>query len=180
MYKAVFISLSLIIASCATMELPSESTGGFLYDGYDFREYADKGILLTTTPPEGNYLSRGLVQITLLPEVKEISFTQFSTSTTNGKNLIAEVDGKVYSFQRVKMLDGTNKYYRVERTSTKKAIDEMVNTTVEWGGDAIYAFKIESETVLDNKLTKVIRRISGLAVQRQAARIEIIDDTNND
>jgi hypothetical protein len=56
----------------------------------------------------------------------------------------------------------------------------MVNTTVEWGGDAIYAFKIESETVLDNKLTKVIRRISGLAVQRQAARIEIIDDTNND
>ena len=78
------------------------------------------------------------------------------------------------------MLDGTNKYYRVERTSTKKAIDEMVNTTVEWGGDASYAFEIESATGLDSKHTKVIRRISGLAVQRQAARIEIIDDTNND
>lgn len=75
----------------------------------------------------------------------------------------------------VPFFDGTRRYYRIEVTTTEDAIDEIVNTAIEWGADAIYDFNVINETVNDNGLSKVIRTISGFAVKRQAEQIEIVD-----
>ena len=46
--------------------------------------------------------------------------------------------------------------------------------------DAVYDFKVVSETIDDNKLTYTIDRVSGFAVKRIASRIEIVGDSKID
>jgi uncharacterized protein YbjQ (UPF0145 family) len=165
--------LGIFCVNCVTPSFPTESDGGYVYKGYDFREYAEKGILVTTTEPTGNYQSKGIIQVTLNPEVKEVSVSNYNAAKRN--NGIIELNNTIYEMMMVPFFDGTRRYYRIEVTTTEDAIDEIVNTAIEWGADAIYDFNVINETVNDNGLSKVIRTISGFAVKRQAEQIEIVD-----
>ena len=166
MRLSIILFFSLLCFSCVTTSYPSESDGGFIYRGYDFRKYSEEGVLITTTEPSGNYSSRGLVQVTLNPEVKELTVAAYNTLKRNGS--IIELNGKPHELVVVSFIDGTKKYFRVEITSTEAAIDEIVNTAKSWGADAIYEFDVVNETINDNGLSKVVRTISGFAVKRLA------------
>ena len=161
----VIILLSTLSISCVTTSFPSVSDGGFVYKGYDFREYAEKGILITTTEPSGNYISKGIVQVTLYPEVKEVSVSLYNQAKAN--NGIYEFNETRFEMVMVPFVDGTRRYYGVEVTSTEDAIDEIVNTAISWEADAIYDFNVFNDTVNDNGLSKIVRTISGFAVKRQ-------------
>jgi len=150
---------------CAT-SFPAESEGGFIYKGYDFRKYSDKDFLITTTEPSGNYSSKGIVQVTLNREVKEITVTSYNSLKRNGSIIV--LNETPYELVVVPFVDGTKKYYRVEITSTEVAIDEIVNTAISWEADAIFEFQVINETIVDNGLTKIVRTISGFAVNRLA------------
>ena len=166
MRLSIILLFSLFCLSCVATSFPAESEGGFIYKGYDFRKYSDKGFLITTTEPSGNYSSKGIVQVTLNPEVKEITITSYNSLKRNGSIIV--LNETPYELVVVPFVDGTKKYYRVEITSTEVAIDEIVSTAVSWEADAIFEFQVINETIVDNGLTKIVRTISGFAVNRLA------------
>ena len=174
MRTCIFLFFSFLAFSCVTPSFPTESDGGFVYKGYDFREYAEMGVLITTTEPSGNYISKGIVQVTLSPEVKEVTVSSYNQAKRN--NGMIELNGNLYETIMVSFFDGTRRYYRVEVTSAEDAIKEIVNTTLSWDADAIYEFNVVNETITDNGLPKVLRTISGFAVKRLAEQIEIVDN----
>ena len=176
----LFLSIFTIV-SCSPTMLPTESDGFFAYDTFDFREYAAEGILITTTPPEGDFLAKGLISITLYPEIKEIKASEYNEAKNNFGYI--NQNGKRYTTKEITYMGGNSvqkAYFKRELTSTKMVIDELVNILKEWDADAVYDFKVVSETIDDNKLTYTIDRVSGFAVKRIASRIEIVGDSTID
>lgn len=174
MRTIIILLFSIMAMSCVTPSFPTETVGGYVYSGYDFRKYADQGLLITTTPPIGNYISIGIVSLTLYPEVKEITSAVY-TSSINRNGLI-DSNGKKFEVIMVSYPNGAKRYYRVEVTNTDDVIDQLVNTAVSWGADAIYEFSVSNNAITDNGLSKVVRNISGFAVKREAVQIEIIEN----
>ena len=170
----ILLFFSLFCLSCVATQYPAESEGGFIYKGYDFRKYSDRDFLITTTEPSGNYSSKGIIQVTLNPEVKEITVSNYNSLSRNGSIIV--LNETPYELIMVPFLDGTKKYYRVEITSTEDAIDEIVSTAISWEANAIFEFQVINETVIDNGLTKIVRTISGFAVNRLAQQVEIVDN----
>ena len=169
-----FSIIFALFASCATT-LPTESPGGFVYTGYDLRKYADEGILITTTEPEGNFLAKGIITVELYPEVIESTVEIYNRLKRTG--LVVQEGSKTYEYQRFFPTNSPNYvYYKVEITKTEDAIDEIVKTTIEWDADTIYQFRVENEAVNDNGLIKIVRKISGFAVKREATELKIINE----
>lgn len=160
LFKALIFIWAVFALSCATQVaiLPTTSDGGFVYSGHDFRKYSEQDFLITTTKPVGNYVSKGIIQVSLYPEVsRHYSITSRNIALTNDG--IFEYEDKLFELFSISSEKGKKLYYRVEITSTEAAIDEIVNTATEWGADAIYEFRVENETIIDNGLVKGMENI---------------------
>lgn len=138
----------IAISSCATT---SDIDGGIHYSAYDFRDYTEKGFLLTPETYRGNYESIGMIRVDFIPNIQ-------SARTGQQGQRPAPRDGHdVVSI-------GTQFYY-VEKPNHQEIIDEIYNMVVEMGANAIINFRLDSEPIGGHsQILRVI--VNGFAIKR--------------
>jgi len=158
-----------VISTCATVEYPSISNGGASLTGIDFREYSEKGFLFTVNSPEGNYESRGLLNVTVFPKIIEIDANLYKACIENIGLISRTIKGEEIEFfcREVKPVGArTPMFYGVESMELSDGIELMYLKANEFGADALTEFNIKREIMHDNGLsfTKII--VSGFAINR--------------
>lgn len=122
--------------------------------GFDFREYAEKGFLFTPHQYIGEYESRGIITITIYPETK----------VTKGPT------PKGWVMKKIGGPSGqdTPRYYLEEVIDQSIVIGGAYQAALDIGADAIMDFNIESmAAVLRGGIYQSGYIVSGFAIKRK-------------
>lgn len=140
--------LLILLVGCASNREFIE--GSFDVRGLDFRDYADRGFLITPESYEGEYLSLGQLHVTMFPRARKgAAARQHGTY----------VPGNWY----------------VERISSQQLIDSLYTVASGWGADAIVNLSVSSLPHPDEKVglpgePSAVQmsgiEVSGLAIKR--------------
>lgn len=159
----LLIPVLCIISACASPK-PTTTDGGAIYRVIDFRPYAEKNFLFTTEAPNGEYSSRGLVQVDLIPKITTLGSVHYDAFKSAGHLQVDDVD--YVSVQEVRLASGEFAYYGVARTNIQAALDEMYELAVEMEADAVTKLNIENQTIIDTGLVYTVIKVTGFAIRR--------------
>lgn len=140
------LAMLMVLSACTPSLVEWEST--YQSSGYDFREFTHKGFLFTPESYSGTYESIGLVEITFLPEIREVK--QDNSPDIKGYN---------------RRQFGSSTYY-IEVADTERIIREMFELADDMGADALSRFEINPVSVQNNGFEIPSIKISGFAIKR--------------
>lgn len=166
-YILCFLFIPFIM-SCSTLK-PIETAGGFSIFSIDFTEYADSNFLFTPYGPEGDYLGLGEIQITLSPQVIEISRQDYQLSVNENNGVFFSSDGKPYLSQ-LSSIAGNVSYWGIEimrNDSFKLITSKMHDLALSYGANAVVDLEISARTVDNLDLEYTVYDISGFAIERR-------------
>lgn len=140
--KLILLILSLLLLNCSTVNLTQ--SGGYTFNGIDFREYTEKGFQFTPQEPEGEYKSMGIVEVDFFPEIRQINFETFSEAKENSGIWITE--DKEYLVQKV-IVGNSAKFYGIEIFNLNSLLDEIYGLASGWGANTVANLRFDKETV---------------------------------
>lgn len=138
--RLTILILSLAFISCTNINFAQ--SGGYTFNGIDFREFTEKGFQFTPENPEGEYQSVGIIEVDFYPEIVEIDINTYNTAKRNGGYVIGNKD---YSVQRT-YLNNTAEYFAIEKFNTDSLLNEIYELASGWGANAIVNLRFESES----------------------------------
>lgn len=169
MMKTIICALVIaVFTGCASVSQPVELNGGYTLTGFDFRKYSDEGFLFSPYRPNDEYDSRGLITLTLTPQVKEVTRMTYAykESMNYRETLKNEETGKMttFTYEMVRLANGEKKYYMIQEIDPNDAIDEMYNRATSLGANALIDFSVEWNTINNFGLNHDYITVSGYAV----------------
>jgi hypothetical protein len=143
MKKTLFITLALLLSSCAASDLTHIAANEF-WTGIDFRPYAEKGFLFTLYKYNGLYTTIGMFNFVTMPEANKITSANSS--------------GEI-----------TDSWWVQNRINSDAALQTVYEKCIEMGADAFVDFTIQENSQLYPTAPAVNVtgfKISGVAIRR--------------
>jgi len=163
---SLLLSLAFISSCSSTVVKPDEYVGGAYYRVIDFRPFAENGFLFTPEKPTGEYSSKGLVQVELIPKVIEVTISEYRQySEENGLHL----DDIPYHVYKVFVTEGGNyitRYYAVSTVEIQNALKELYQLAISMDADAVVNLDMSYETVSNKGAPFTKIRVDGFAIKR--------------
>jgi hypothetical protein len=150
-----FLSLIFLIAllfsiACTGPRL-LEKDESYQVLGFDFREYADVGFLITPESYSGRYQSLGLVDVVYDPEIIKETERGAFLKAKPGYTLISDRMGSMFQVKRA------------DQSAVIRALYEVAN---EMGADAIVNFNIQNFSIERAQVEIPTIKVSGFAIKR--------------
>lgn len=144
--KRLLIIALFATVSCTTTQPVSRAVN---VAGLDFRDYTQEGFLMTPYQYDEGYDSRGIVSVTIWPEV-------IKSGTSGSRTGI--------DFQIVQTTEGE---WLVERLRVKEALDEIYDQATAMDADAIADIQVNYVQEYNGALRMTGIEVEGFAIKRR-------------
>ena len=147
---------------------PQPQSGELRLFGYDFTKYADKDFLFTPYEYKEGYSFLATITLELIPEITNIG--------SNSESVSYNYMGKSVKIKKPIFKKDVDNYYveevngvlwYIEIVDAKDAIEEMYNSALKFGANAIVSLDIRKEVRNNIQLSYSVPIISGYAIKRK-------------
>lgn len=148
MNKWVLISIIVFLSSCG---VPKETQRIIIVTGYDFSKYTESGFLFSPEPYTHPFDAIGLINVTVVPEVKQGS----------------RKEDMPFDETKYIRIESRGIYWLVEKLDSKMVIEEAYRQATKMGADALVRFSIQTGTTHNGALSIPMYEVSGFAIRRK-------------
>jgi len=168
--KATKITLILLTTfcfiGCSVTTLTYMPVGRTNFLGIDLVKYADEGFLITPMGYNGEYITRGIYEVEVVPDSKVLNNGFIATPK------FAEEYSPPEGFEKllVRHVDGNYWILGIEKVDMSKVVNEAYEFAKSIGGDAIMLFNsfqnFKTGYYKSNQFEYTTKSVSGVVIKR--------------
>lgn len=141
----LFVSLVFLFGCSSTQQMARS----VIVTGLDFRPYAERGFLFSPERYDGNFESRGVIKVQVIPQVKKLDF------------VYERVDQTAWV-----QLGPPSSVWVAERLDSKSVVEEVYKAATNMGADAVVRFEVSTREIRNGEILVPIYEATGFAIKR--------------